>query len=390
MFGLGCIILLFQNAGVDVWEASITKNLPIVCLIIVVPVLSVPIALGGYDQSVLGLTGKFKGNPKLLFMLLSSMFYMFGPITNLGSIHIIHSLVEKLKLPVEFLARVYVRSFASINTWAPYFASVILVITYLEVPLYAFLPYGLLLSLVQFLISNLLFSAKEERSMKIEPIQIQSEQPASKLLQLLFFLILLTGIVFVLERFVEINVSVVIILVALVIALIWRLYLKKFLPFLRETDNFRKSILPKQANEIALFISAGFFAVVLSTTKIPEYLNSLWFLMADVSVLILIFVTIILVSVFAFFGIHQVIVVSSIIATISPELLGLTDITFAMVLLSAWAVAGMISPITPMNVVTSNILNVNVYQIILKWNFLYSVLVAVVHTVVIYIVHLLI
>jgi hypothetical protein len=43
---------------------------------------------------------------------------LLAPILNLGSIHIIQTMAEKLKLSTEFLGRVYVRGFLSVSVWA--------------------------------------------------------------------------------------------------------------------------------------------------------------------------------------------------------------------------------------------------------------------------------
>jgi len=389
MVGIGTIILFIQKAGFDAWAESITKNLPLVCLIIVVPILTVPIEIGKYDGYIAQFTSKFNGKPQLLYILLSSTFYILGPITNLGSIHIIHSMVKRLNLPVEFLGRLYIRGFSSINTWSPYFASVFLVVYYLNIPMLYFLPFGLLLSFFQFWTANILFSIKEKHSINFEAMEPKVNIRTKKLYELLFFLLLLSGTIFFLEAKIAINVSVLIIITAVVYSFIWGKYLREFRRFKKEAILFRKNIMPSQANEVSLFLSAGFFGVVLSKTVISDYFSYLWTQISHLSILLLILFTIALVGVLSFVGIHQIVVITSILSSVSPTNLGLHDITFAMILLSSWAVAGTVSPITPTNVVTSNILKVDVYQIILKWNLLYTVLISCVHTMVIYCVHLL-
>lgn len=388
MLGIGSIILFIQGVEGSTWIASITKNLPLVSLIIIVPILSAPINLGQYDNKVSDFIATFSKKPHLIYLCASILFYILGPITNLGSIHIVHSMLQKVKLPVEFLGRVYVRGFSSINTWAPYFASVFLVVYYLEIPMYTFLPYGLLLSVFQLLTAYILFATKEVGKINIETSRRSTFIEMNKLNELFIILLLLIGVIFFLEPYFNVNVSVIIIITAVIFAAIWSLYLQQFQAFLHKANSFRQNILSKQANEITLFLSAGFFGEALANTFFSEYLNVLWGYLAHYSVLILIFSTIVLVSVFSFLGIHQIVIISSILASVSPTYLGMDEITLAMILLSSWAIAGTVSPITPMNVVTSNIIQVNVYHIILKWNFLYAIIIAGVHTVVIYMVHL--
>lgn len=385
---LGVIILFTGKFDVNLLVESVTKNLPLVCLIIVVPVLAVPINIGKYNEKIAALFANFDKNPTILYMIIHSFFYILGPITNLGSIHIINSMIEKMKIPASFLGRVYIRGFSSINTWAPYFASVFLVVYTLEIPMYVFLPYGLLLSFFQFASSTSLFALKEIRSIKMEPMEANNDGNTKKVLELLLALLVLIGIIFIIEPYITFNVSVLIIIVASIFALLWSMYLKASREFLKESNQFRKNFIQKQSNEIGLFLSAGFFGVVLSKSPIAHYINLVWVQFAGLSIIILTLFTIILVSLLSFVGVHQIVIISSILATVSPESLGLNDITFAMILLSAWAIASTTSPIAPMNVISSNILHVNVFQMIFKWNFLYAVLITLVHTVVIYFTHL--
>ena len=390
MVVLGSVILLVLGEPIAVWMDGVTRNLALVCLIIVVPILSIPINLGNYDQKLAQFASRFTRKPHLLYLFISGAFSVLGPITNLGAIHIIHSMLEKLKLPAEFLGRVYARSFSSVNTWAPYFASVFLVVYSLEIPISTFLPYGLLLSFLQLTMSNLLFTLKEARTIQLEPTAIESVEDPKKLYELFAVILLLTGLIFFLEPIVNVNKSVLILLIVAAFALVWSIYLKMAKQFKIGATSFIKTILPRGSNEISLLLTAGFFGVVISKTVVATYINGLWSYLADISVLLFIFLTIILVAVLSFIGIHQIVTISAIIASVSYGQFGIHDITMAMTLLASWAAATMVSPITPLNVIISNLLKVNIFTLIFRWNLLYAILIACVHTVAIYIVHVMI
>src|SRR5699024_10522032 len=136
-------ILIYSQQPMDVWMEGITKNLPLVCLIVVVPLLGIPISLGQYHEHLADLTAKFQTKPHFLYLMITGLFTLIAPITNMGSIYIVHSMMEKLKLPSEFLGRVYVRGVTSVHAWSPYFASVFLVVYSLNIPIYKYMPYGL-------------------------------------------------------------------------------------------------------------------------------------------------------------------------------------------------------------------------------------------------------
>lgn len=387
MVMIGIIILFVQGVEFDLLIESITKNLPLVALIAIVPILSIPINLGEYHRRIASFFSKYTNKPTVLYMYTYSFFYLLGPITNLGAIHIIHSMISRMKFPTNFLGRIYPRGFSSINTWAPYFASVFFVVYYLEIPMYQFIPYGILLSLFQFITASTLFKLKEERDVQLEKVKNVGVNEPKKMIELLCALLLLISVVFLIEPFISFNVSVLIILAAGMFAFIWSMYLHETKRFFQQLNDFRHGFMDKQANEIALFLSAGFFGVVLANSPMASYINLLWSTIANFSLILLIMFTIILISLFSFIGIHQIVIVSSILATTSASSLGVHEITFAMMLLSAWAIGSVTSPIAPMNVISSNLLQVNVFHMIFRWNFIYVIILLFVHTFVIFAVH---
>lgn len=390
MVVLGTFILFFQKAPLDVWFDAITNNVALVCLISIVPILSIPIHLGQYDVKLAQFASRYNKKPQRLFTFLSCAFMILGPITNLGAIHILQSMLKRLNLPNSFLARSYVRGFTSINTWAPYFMSVFLVVYSLKIPMSTFLPYGLLLSILQIIIANVLFSLREVKTIQFERMESVEVEKPFKLIELLFVIIGLTAVIFFFEQRVSMNISALIILSVVVFSFLWSLYLKQPVAMLKETNEFRKSILPSSSNEIGLILTAGFFSIALSMTVLSGYINAVWNSVAQVSVLLLIFATIALVALLSIIGVHQIVTISSIIASVSYVDVGMSDITMAMTMLAAWAASTTLSPITPLNIVVSNLLKENVFKIIFKWNFWYSIVVMIVHTFAIYFVHMII
>src|SRR5690625_5929169 len=90
-------ILIYQKQGFEVWNEGITKNLTLVLLIIIVPILGIPIRLGNYHEHLSGFVGKFQKKPHFLYLMISGLFVLIEPITNIGSIYIIDSMLEDRK-----------------------------------------------------------------------------------------------------------------------------------------------------------------------------------------------------------------------------------------------------------------------------------------------------
>ncbi|MGM8364452.1 hypothetical protein ACLIBG_03110 [Virgibacillus sp. W0181] len=385
---VGSVVLLYKQVPVDIWIEGINKNLPLVVLIMLVPILGIPIGLGNYHEHLAQFTARFSKKPHMLYLFISGLFSLLGPITNVGSLYIIHSMLGKLHLPNNLLGRVYVRGFTSVHTWAPYFASVFLVVYSLQIPIHQFLPYGFILSAFQILTAFVIFRTVEMKHVAIPDIENGVSKNPRKIYELFAVLLLLTGFIFLFEPFIPLNASVLISLIVLVFALLWSMYLRIPKRFVQEVRRYRKDILSTRANEISLLLTAGFFGVVLSKTTIANYFNAWWGKLADTSIFLLIFFTIAIIAVLSFLGIHQIVTISAIIATVSYEQLGIHVITMAMMLLSSWAVSTTVSPITPVITVISNLLKENVFKIILRWNLLYAFVITCVHSTVIYFIQL--
>lgn len=382
-------ILIYQKQGFEVWNEGITKNLALVLLIIIVPILGIPIRLGNYHEHLSGFVGKLQKKPHFLYLMISGLFVLIAPITNIGSIYIIDSMLDKMRLPKEFIGRVYVRGITSVHTWSPYFASVFLVVYSLHVPIYQYLPYGLMLGLLQFVVAYLLFKYVEARHIEFHLQYETRDQGNKKLFELAAIIILLTGLIFGLEPFVEFNVIVLISLIVLVFTFFWSLYLQVPTQFLKELSEYRKTIFPSKANVINLLLTAGLFGLVLEKTPISSVIQGVWEGLANWSVFFLIFGTIVIVSLLSLIGIHQIVTVSTIVATVSYQALGIDVIVMAMMLLSAWQVSVTVSPISPVIAIVSNIVKVNPFKVILRWNLHYAIILALIHSVVIYAMHLL-
>src|SRR5699024_5246219 len=95
-----------------------------------------------------------------------------------------------------------------------------------------------------------------------------------------------------------------------------------------------------------------------------------------------------IITLFSFIGVHQIVTISAIVATVSYDELGIHVIIMAMMLLSAWSVATTISPVSPVVISVSNLIEENVYRIILRWNLLYGVVLLITHSIIIYCIHL--
>lgn len=385
---IGSSILLVNEASFLEWSQSLTKNLPLIVLVLIVPILSIPIKSGDYQNHLAGFAMPIQQKPTLLYGFITGMFTLIGPITNIGSLSIIHSMFERMKLPNELLGRVYVRGFISVQSWSPYFASVFLVVFTLGLSVSEFLPYGLFLSAIQILTALLFFKYYELKKIEFVPSSESFPSDKAKLFELVLVIASLTLVIFTFERKVDLNVSVLIALMVLVFALVWSLYLRQGQSFIKEGLSFLSHLLPQKANEVNLLLAAGFFGVVLSETKVAQFMTGIWGVLAQQSIILMILLTIVFIAFLSFLGVHQIVTISTFIATVSYTDLGIDVLTMALTLLGAWSVSTVISPVTPVNIIVSNLLKEPIFKVIMKYNMAYAVLLTLVETAFIYSLHL--
>ncbi|MCF6094858.1 hypothetical protein L1765_12900 [Microaerobacter geothermalis] len=387
MLVIGTLILLGKDSGIDEWAQSMIRNLPLMALIVLVPILTIPIKLGGYDSNIESITNRYRSKPNLLFLSISIVFQMIGPVVNLGSIRLIDAMLKKLKLPAEFLGKVYIRGFTSIITWSPYFAAVLLILYYVDIPLVSYLPFGILLGLLQLIIGNLLF-IKEAKKIEFPEITESHENNRWKIFELIVAFSILTSIVFFFEYWLQMDMIMIVALSVFIFPFFWSLYLKSFRRFIQSLNYYRKYIVPGTSNEVILFLTAGFFGAVLSNTSIGLLINDGLRYLAETSILLMIILTIILTSLLALFGVHQIVTLISVASSVIASDLGIEKVVFALLLMSAWSVSTIVSPITPVNVIVSSLINKKPLQVSLKWNGVHALLVISAHTLYIYLVHI--
>lgn len=387
MLLIGSIILVMNGSSLDVWIQAITQNVPIMTLIVLAPLLAIPLRIGKYDKNIESITNRYRSRPATLFASMSCVFFLLTPTINLGSIKLIHAMFEKQKFPVEFLARVYIRGFTSVITWSPYFAAVLLVLFYFDLSVKEYLPYAIVLGVVQLLLANLLFLF-EHKSITFSKIERKESEPSWKFLELFIVFFLLTMTVLLLEHIFHISMIVVVSLTVLIFPFFWSIYLRKLKGFIIGVALYKRKNLLATSNEVVLFLTAGFFGIVMSKTSIGFFLNEGVNYLLDISVLLMIFTTIVFTGFLALIGIHQIITVTSLASSVILSQLDVNPLIFALTLLSAWSVATIVSPITPVNVIVTNLLNRSFKQVAIQWNGLYAFGVILLHTLVIYIFYL--
>ncbi|WP_026688586.1 hypothetical protein [Alteribacter aurantiacus] len=379
-------LIIFATGNLGLIKSSLTVNLPLVVLLVTVPVMGFPLRLGKYDEQLSHFVKKHGRNNNRLFFSITSVFFLIGPVINMGSIKLMNNLVEKLSLAKGLLARSYMQGFTSTLLWSPFFASLLLVLNLVGVSLYTYLPFGLGIALLHILVANVLYSqfAKDTAfsSAGIQTVRMR------RIYELIVVFVLFFGAVFLIDRLLGISMIISVTFAAVFVAIIWSMYLRVGTEFVGHVKEYSGKTILLSSNEVVLFTTAGFFGAVIATTEVGTYINRFVLAISESSVFFLILSIIVITALLALGGVHQIVTITALATTVRPLEVGVDPLIFALTLMSAWSLATIVSPISAANVIVMNLLGRGYKEIAFTFNGAFILVMISLYTLFIYVIHL--
>lgn len=353
----------------------IQRNLPILTLIILVPLISIPIKAGGYFKSVHYYMIKTINKPKLSYFVLSSFMGLISPILNMGTVRIVHEMVADLKLRPKVLANSYLIGFTSAMLWSPYFASVALVLYEVGADIHKYVMLALPVAIIHLFVGNLLFSLKKNEVNQNDWVNVPLHENNKRtdrvhlinISKLFGFLLMLISLLLVIETVTTLPMLLIVSLIAIFLPTVWGVSTRKYNELLPALRSYFSGI-GLMKNEITLFLSAGFFASAVANTPITERIEYYLLSIVDISLILFAFIIFIIVFVFAFIGVHQIIVVPILAAQIQASAIGITPEMLALIFILAWSVTVIVCPLSAINIIVSNCVKQNGFTVGFRWN----------------------
>ncbi|WP_047152087.1 hypothetical protein [Aneurinibacillus tyrosinisolvens] len=392
MFILGVAFnLLKENSWEEIMN-GITSNLPLLTLVILVPLLSIPLKIGGYFGSIHYYMERLGKLPQRMFASISFFIFCMGPILNLGSIRVLHEMIADLKLDSKLLAKAYLIGFSTVILWSPYFASVAMVLFQLHVSIYVYIPLGLSLAFVQLVIGNVLFWLGTRN---IEPpIEMESEEHSEekevhrkKLRGLLWILLTLMGTIFLIEHWTGWPMLVLVSLIAISFPVVWCSWKRKWNQVHPHAEDFKIHATSAMNNEIVLFISAGLFGKSLVGTHFASGIRTFFYELSMTSFLLFCIAIFTIILVTTFIGIHQIVTVTVLISQVDPIQIGTTPEVLALLFMISWSASSVASPVNPLNLLVSGSVKRPALQVGIMWNGAYLLSMFVVGCLFVYFLH---
>jgi DcuC family C4-dicarboxylate transporter len=395
---IGTFIFIYFNMDLNTYLSAYAKNASLLTLFILVPLISIPLRIGGYLDAISNLYSLFIKSKNQLYLFSSSLTYLLSIILNVGSVFIVYNLTnaEKKSNIKPSVIRALLRGYPLSIYWSPYFVSVALIISYFPISWLQIFLVGALLSLVNLFIGYYIETAhnkkgnndslinKEEKSLDLDGYQYN----VKKVKELLLIGVSLTFFILLLERLTHIKIITLVPLLAILSVFLWTLYLRKVSKLKLEFKNYFMSDLPRMKNEMALFISAGFFGESIFQAGLSDHIISLIQYLGIThayELSLFLYVSVILLS---FIGIHPFVSVTTFsISFIGTDLLVRNEWIIAISLLSAWPITTTTSPFSGLVLYMSSLTSQSPFKVGLKQNWRHALFVSISSLLIINLIH---
>lgn len=374
MMTIGILLEFHKGGGLQGISKGILLILPLISLITLAPLLSLPLRLSGYFEAVDSLLRNLVHHPRKLFAGITGTLFLLSPILNLGTIRIIHEFLKDLKLPSVMSAKSYLVGFSTAPLWSPYFASVSLVLHYLDIPVSEYIMYGIGLSFLTLLVGNLLFAIWERRNPIVkenvseEPLKSQHRK---QLLRLSMFIMTLMATSLIIESITHWSMIVIVCLISISFPVLWGIVSNSLRRLRLPFKDYRDHTVPMLNNEIMLFTSAGLLGYAMQGTSLLNGVNVFLISTAKQSFLLFAVTMMAIVLIVTYVGIHQIAAISALAMQLDAQDLGISNLALAMLLLLAWSASTALSPFSGLNLMVSRIAGISGVEVGLRANGLY-------------------
>ncbi len=383
----GSAMLVYHGIGWRGYLGAYGEMAYLLALFSVVPVLSVPVKLGGYGkaiQSVLRgrVTGVFQLN-----CLVTVLSFACGSFMSLAAVPIMMTsmepAVETYPIPdkARFIAVSATYGYVLPILWTPVSGVVGVVLYSLHVDWLAVFPVLFCLSVAALFANWAIFYFLELRKPASAPVPVPAPaagaeagaSPVPKLLQMVLGIVALVVCIGLLEQWLKIGLVTVVTLAAVPFAFAWSMVLGKGRAFWSESGRQVFARLPRSADQFAIFLGAGFFATSMHLSG-SDHAANLMFLhlqqMLGTQLFLILMPLMALVA--SFLGVHPLVAIALLGESLKPAVLGITPVQLAITLIGSSVLTYMQGPFSGTLGLVQSINRVSTFRLSL-WNAPYAV-----------------
>ncbi len=361
LFMAGGYLLAASGAGWPTIVEALGKNSGFLALLIAVPLLGVPLKSGGYIEVLDSLAEKYMRRRWQMYWVPALLSHVLGVFMNLGAVPLTHEITARGRMSNHpgLLARSLSRGFGAALLWSPNMIVTALVLGYMEVPWQSYAHLGLAfaaLALLTGFVADLPGWGNGNRYDYDDAGAGEGRRiDRVKLTQLMVAGIVFLAAVMLVETKTGRPVISVVPVLALIFPALWMVLLGRWNYVAEGYADYFKNRLNGYGSEVVLFVAAGFFSGALShsgwSVKLCSYV--MHFSSGSKSSAALVILASIVAAGLA--GIHPMVLVSALAASLDPAALGFTPVQLSLVLISGWALGATVSPMSGTSLVVGSL-----------------------------------
>lgn len=367
LFLVGAGIMASNGAGLAIWKTGLINNCNLIALLLLVPVFGMPLKYGDYYGVLDSLASRYMNGWHRIYWVPALLTHFFGALMNMGAMPVVYQLIVRGKLPQVFnsVPASILKGFSSSIYWSPNMVSVGVVTYYLGLSWTEFARYGIFLTIFSLLVGwlvHILFYNKSN-GITTDNSSRGNDIDTKKLLELIIFCITFIGIIIYIATRTSIPVLDAVPLLAFVYPMLWLSMLGRVKAIPKAYLDYGDNILPRFTSEIIIFMGAGFLATALLSSdagdKMSMFISGIGF-HNEYFLCLGILASIVFLAVL---GVTPMVTVMAYCASLKPDMLGLTPIQLALVLVGGWATSVIISPFTGVTLIMSGLAQKSSFEI---------------------------
>lgn len=387
LFIIGCILLTYNHVPGIKWAAALNNNAGIAAMLITIHLLGLPFLNDNYQRELKHFVQKYTKNVFGFSILVSVTSYIIGACVNLGSVPITYKLYAdnaKLLNAEDLFISSLMHGYIAAGFWAPAWASMSVVELELGISWVSVLPVGIFYGLV-FMACSFgwnYFTIRNKPGAYTDTSQNQTtEIDWSQIRALLIITVSIISTIVIINQTLNWEIFVTVCIVAIIFPFTSSFFLGNIKKYKEDMLDYYNNTLLRVKNEVLLFIAAGFFGKSIELSgfikELPQYLPQ-W--LAEYS-WVSIFSILAIMMLVSLAGVHPIVSSTVLLTTLTASAVGLTPYTYAITIITGFALATMSSPFSGISLITSGLSGANPWKFALKDNGAFSVAVLIFMTV---------
>ncbi|MDB5797468.1 MAG: hypothetical protein JWP36_1370 [Paucimonas sp.] len=376
----GTAMLMATGVTLSGYVGAYGQMAHLVALFCLVPLLALPVRLGGYGEAISTVLRGRLANVSRLNMLVTLLAYACGSFMTMAAIPIMFTSMKPvvdttpLQDRLRFMASSVTANHLLSMLWSPVSGVLAAILTGLRVGWFEIIGIMLPLSVLALLANWLLFQLMEPGSTQALPPAAglpggqQLTQARQRLLQLAGVILLLVAVMVGLEQWLRLGLVTVVVLATIPFTLAWSIAIGRGRPFVSAALTDLGLRLPRMAEIFAIFLCGGFFASALNMSGYVHQANEGLLALRQVLgagpfLMALPFATLAA----SLLGMHPLVAIAVLAESLQPDVLGIPAPQLAIVLTGSALLTYMMGPFSGTLAMVSSITNVSTWRLA-RWN----------------------